>query len=574
MPVARRRRAFRRRVLIIAAAAAAAGLLALLTLPPRAHVLARPDWAATRVDVAGAYHIHTVLSDGSGTIADVAAAAAREGLRFVIITDHGDGTRILPPAYRDSVLCIDAVEVSTTGGHYVALGLAPTPYPLGGEPRDVVADVARLGGFGVVAHPYSPKRALQWDAWNLPFDGIEWMNADSERREAGVWQLASAAAHYPFRPPETIAALFRRPVSNLTRWDTLTRNRRVVGLAGADAHARIGWGGTERQGGITVAPLPSYQASFGAFSIHADLGRPLSGNAVDDARAVLEAVEAGHVYTSLDGLEHPAAFTFSAHSGARDAMQGDDLVLNGPVILRARVNDPYARLVLFRNGIPIAETVGGDATFHEPASPAVYRVEARRQEPAGAPALPWIVGNPIYVLASPRRKQAIGPPAAIVSSETLSGDSPGAWRAEHAPASVIELTPAARGMTADDQTLQLAFSLGTDARSSSYVAAVHEAPADLAGFDHLAFRASASRPLRLSLQLRDTSGRRWQRSVYIDPVARTIVVPFADMRPVGDDSIDAPDLATVRSILFVVDLTNALPGASGTIWLWEIRAAR
>jgi hypothetical protein len=96
----------------------------------------------------------------------------------------------------------------------------------------------------------------------------------------------------------------------------------------------------------------------------------------------------------------------------------------------------------------------------------------------------------------------------------------------------------------------------------------------MAGFDRLAFRASASRPLRLSLQLRDTSGRRWQRSVYIDPVARTLVVPFADMRAVGDDSISAPDLTTIRSILFVVDLTNALPGASGTIWLGDIRAAR
>ena len=45
--------------------------------------------------VYGAYHIHTLLSDGSGSVEEVAEAAARAGLSFVIITDHGNG-----PAHR------------------------------------------------------------------------------------------------------------------------------------------------------------------------------------------------------------------------------------------------------------------------------------------------------------------------------------------------------------------------------------------------------------------------------------------------------------------------------------------
>ena len=42
------------------------------------------------------------------------------------------------------------------------IGLPVAPYPLGGEARDVLEDVRRLGGFGIVAHPDSPKEALRW----------------------------------------------------------------------------------------------------------------------------------------------------------------------------------------------------------------------------------------------------------------------------------------------------------------------------------------------------------------------------------------------------------------------------
>ena len=57
-----------------------------------------------------------------------------------------------------------------------------SPYPLGGEPRDVIEDVHRLGGFGVAAHPDSPKPELQWREWTAPFDGIEIVNPDTSWR--------------------------------------------------------------------------------------------------------------------------------------------------------------------------------------------------------------------------------------------------------------------------------------------------------------------------------------------------------------------------------------------------------
>ena len=120
-------------------------LAAWFLAPPAARPLSPMPPGVTAVPVRGAIHIHTRRSDGdgTGTVDEVAAAAAAAGLKFIILTDHGDATReVDAPQYRGGVLAIDAVEISTDGGHVVALGLARSPYPLAGEPRDVLDDVA------------------------------------------------------------------------------------------------------------------------------------------------------------------------------------------------------------------------------------------------------------------------------------------------------------------------------------------------------------------------------------------------------------------------------------------------
>src|SRR5438876_8747406 len=66
--------------------------------------------------VAGVLHIHSSRSDGRGTVEQIAHDAARAGLKFIVITDHGDATRPPdPPVYREGVLCLDGTEISTSG---------------------------------------------------------------------------------------------------------------------------------------------------------------------------------------------------------------------------------------------------------------------------------------------------------------------------------------------------------------------------------------------------------------------------------------------------------------------------
>src|SRR5262245_9508119 len=284
---------------VTAALVAAVAVLTVASLPERSLALA----PASDGTIPGILHVHTNRSDGRSSPDEVAAAAARAGLKFLVFTDHGDATRTPdPPTYRSGVLCLDGVEISTTGGHYVALDLPASPYPLAGEPRDVVDDVRRLGGFGIAAHPDSPKTELQWSDWDAPFDGIELMNPDTSWRvwtqrasggaEAaatpGPWaarrRLAFSLLDYPFRPAETIARLMHLEPGHSAgpRWAALAAKRRLVALAGIDAHAQIAMRGDPGAGGFAL-PIPGYESSFRVLSVHVTTDRPMTGSAEADA---------------------------------------------------------------------------------------------------------------------------------------------------------------------------------------------------------------------------------------------------------------------------------------------------
>ncbi|MEO8077325.1 MAG: hypothetical protein ABI818_13420, partial [Acidobacteriota bacterium] len=379
-----------RKALFLTAAVLAAViffLLATLPQPPRA-VAWTGDPGLARRTIAGAYHVHTTRSDGAGDKAAVAAAAAKAGLRFVILTDHGDGTRRPdPPEYINGVLCIDAVEISTSGGHYVALGIGAAPYPLGGEPDGVVEDVARLGGFGVVAHPDSARPELAWTDWRPAFDAIEWLNADSEWRNETRGRLARVFFDYMLRPGPALASILDRPSASLARWDGLTARRPVVALAGHDAHGGIGR--TAESGRrASVLGVPSYAASFRSFSTRLVLHAPPSGDAAADATAVLRAMRGGRVFTAIDALAGPAVLDFHAvraGDGVETAM--GSVLPPGPESIVVNATLPAGgRIVLLRNGAELTSADRGELRIEEDHAEGAYRVEVRVPGAPGTPA--------------------------------------------------------------------------------------------------------------------------------------------------------------------------------------------
>lgn len=556
------------KVLALATAALCAAVLLFVaaTLPPRAARLAVPATPPARPTVAGVFHVHTTRSDGTGTVEAVAAAASRAGLRFVVFTDHGDATTPAAlPTYHSGVLCIDGVEISTSSGHYAAIGMRPSPYPLAGESRDVVEDVTRLGGFGVAAHPDSPKAALRWRDWAAPIEALEWLNGDSAWRDEPRARLARVLLSYPFRGPEALASMLSRPEAALAHWDALTKQRRVVALAGADAHARMGWqgGGDPYRGGASIE-APSYETVFRAFGIHVQLDRPLTGRAATDAMTIRSALAGGHLYSVIDALAAPAVFDFTARSGQFSARSGDELGLGGPVDLEAQVNAPAATLVLLENGHPVAESAS-PLHYRAAERTAVFRVEVRLPAAPGDVPVPWIVSNPIYVggFLAPRIERT-RVPARVTAPVPADAAS---WTIEREARS-----PA--GVTIESATtVTMAYALAPGEHGNQFAALAHHMTG-LEAYDRLSFRVSADKPMRLSVQCRAVSGRsqsRWQRSVYVDQVPREVSVFLDDMRPIGDGWSWQPQLAKVGTLLMVVDTVNTKPGTAGWVKLENVR---
>jgi len=541
--------------LLTAAFVAAVIFFLLATLPPRparTNVALSPE--LTRRTVSGAYHIHSTRSDGAADKDAIAAAASRAGLAFIILTDHGDGMRTPdPPAYLHAVLCVDAVEISTNGGHYVALDMQPAPYPLGGEPSAVVEDVKRLGGFGIVAHPDSPKSELAWKDWDAPFDGIEWLSADSEWRDESRARLGRVLFDYLLRPAPALASLLDRPVATFRHWDDLLSRRRVVGLAGVDAHGGIGRGMEE--GGKrrpALGTIPSYEASFRTFTTRAILDRPFSSDALSDGKELIAAIRSGRVFTLIDALASPG-FLGAESDGPGQAHV--DYAIGGGELFMVRAG---------HDSLPLQ--AGSAGRYELPATDitGVVRFEVRLPKAPGTPPIPWIVGNPLYFSSPSTDAPAPAPENVAVPLRT---DTP--WRVEKDPETQARVA-------ASGAEIRLEYTLAGDPRRSQFAAAAIDFQGHPSTFKAVRFSVAGSHPGRVSVQLRYPAGggERWGKSVYFEGESRAVTVPVAGMVPADLQKGNAPDTSTARSLLFVVDLTNARPGDSNAIIVSDVRLVK
>ena len=219
---------------------------AVLAPPGRSPPASRALPARLAAVCAAAIHVHTRPLDGTrtprrrrGRRREPRRAAVRHRAR-TMVTAPG---RRIRRAYRDGVLCIDAVEISTEGGHYVALGLAARRRIGSPASRATSSRTSRASAASaIVAHPESPKADLRWTR----LDAAVRRHRVAQRRQRVAGRARSVAAARARRcirsaAPETIAAMFDRPPAPFARWDSLARcTAASSGVAGHDAHARIG----------------------------------------------------------------------------------------------------------------------------------------------------------------------------------------------------------------------------------------------------------------------------------------------------------------------------------------------
>ena len=147
----------------IGAAEAAGWLPGALASAPAVPVAGdRPEWralpaAAGRTWLAGDLHAHTVHSDGSMTVPELAVHAVSRGLDFVAVTDHNTVSHhreLGPAAAAYGVTLVPGQEVTTPRGHAGVLG--DTGWIDFRTSADAWLDAAeRGGGLMSINHPFA-----------------------------------------------------------------------------------------------------------------------------------------------------------------------------------------------------------------------------------------------------------------------------------------------------------------------------------------------------------------------------------------------------------------------------------
>ena len=330
----------------------------------------------TYEDYVGVIHVHTTYShDAHGTFEDVVRIANAQRLDYVIITEHNtlQPRRDGKEGWHGAVLILIGMEISTRGGHYLAVNITDEIDRQKLTTQEIIDAVNRQGGLGFIAHPYFKNG--RWRDWTVTgFTGIEAYNVahdtlDENRLRLVLWTLTAPVGPFYF-------SILDRPYDPLAKWDALIRQYgRVVGIGSADAHEF-------HLAGLKFAP---YEVMFQIIRTHV-----LAPRGTLTGQAVYDALRQGHAYFSIELLAEAKGFTFVVEN-ARGivGVMGDEVAFEPE--LRLTISLPAAaQLALFRDGQELAETTA--QAWQVPVTqPGTYRLEATRH------GKPWIFSNPIYI---------------------------------------------------------------------------------------------------------------------------------------------------------------------------------
>ena len=342
-------------------------------------------------ELVGNIHIHSIASDGTGDIGEIASAAARSGLDFVIVTDHNTFQPKLEGLYNTVAVLIGQELHVADANHLLVIGGRRDLTPLAALPQDVIDAASADGALTFLAHPFErpgrvpPMRAIPWEDWAvMGYTGLELWNYMSEIKASLSSPLRTLAAAYA--PACVISGPF---AETLARWDELAQRRPVPVIGGSDAHAE--W--------FSIGPLRRqvhpYKHLFRCVNTHILVSSeaPL-GSLAELKRELYGALAAGHSFVAYDKLAGAKGFRFDLREGgAVVATMGDRAAWRPGLVIHATAPS-HCRMRLIGNGQVIMESDGTELQFAL-MRPGVYRLEALRRFAGSLRG--WIYSNPVYV---------------------------------------------------------------------------------------------------------------------------------------------------------------------------------
>ncbi len=334
-------------------------------------------------DYRGAIHVHSFLShDSQGTYEEILYAARAAGVSFLMMTDH-DSPRIFQEGLRgmhDGILVIQGMEISKGCGSrpcasLLALGLSSYFDHQSFTLKETIEEIERQGALAFIAHPTG------WHESELEsLTGMEIYDILDDALDK-KWQFPKLFfdllySHKKY-PEEVFLSIQDYPRSHLALWDRLQKIKKIVGIAGNDAHQNVN---------ILGRQVDPYVMSFRFVSTHL-LARELT------EASVLAALKEGHAYVAFDLLADPTGFFFTASSHGKETVMGElSKFTPGQTIT---VQSPLEGIiVLLKDGKQIAQCRCASLTYPIE-GPGVYRAEVFLKIQHRL--RPWIFSNPIYI---------------------------------------------------------------------------------------------------------------------------------------------------------------------------------
>ena len=561
---------------LAAAAGAVIWIRALLSGP--APLVGDTAVLGPRYRASGALHIHTSLSDGRGTPAEVVAAGRRAEADFILIADHN---RVDPemfdrlPRTPGDPLVILGSEVSTDAGHVLAIGIRPPTFRFSGTLGEVLDDIRHLGGCAFAAHPTSPRGETRFTRESEPGSwGVEIVNGDTAWREASPLALSLAAWTYPVRPAFALTRTLGAFGEERALWDRVLARRFAPAVGGTDAHGRIPLSRT------TSIPVPSYEALFGLVRTVVHLEEPLSEIPAIARATITRALCAGSSIVAIPSEADPAGFSFVARGVGGD-VRGPGATLRFAPGTTLRVAGPMPRGTVLRLIEAGKEVATGTGILDFPvASPGVFRAEAYLP----GETTPWILSNPISVLTEDgeqTRELAARPRAAgYVEGRTQLDrfERNTAFNPEHDPGSAVDepiLDPV--GGRGHGAAALLSFHLNPTPKPPVWCALVDRTRRDLSANTGVSFWMRADGEYRVWFQIRDLNPasadegtEAWFASVRTSTAWTLYNIPFASLRSINRTSDGSFDPKQIAHIVFVIDHGAMTFGSQGKVWIDDL----
>ncbi len=342
----------------------------------------------------GNLHIHSLYSDGTGSVREIAQSAKRVGLDFIILNDHAhmtDSLHLEEEGYYDDLLVLLGLEIGGRYHHCLAFDMKEMVAGQSLGPQEVIDSVNGQKGLCFLAHPFEKgmpfmERSIAY-TWNdLSVDGYTGIC---------IWNFSSRWKERVSGPLHGLfLLLFKSQMlkgpsrKTLSFWDASCQHRRVVAIGGSDAHAS-----SFRWGPVHFTPLV-YDHLLGSIDVHILLDVRLPTDPAEAKQEVYGALRQGRLFIAHENLGPARGFRFYyvSEGGLHLTMGEEGPFKPGELFIKTPSD---ARIRLLRDGSVQKEWHGREASFSVNEA-GVYRVEAyRRISFFGL--RPWIFSNPIYL---------------------------------------------------------------------------------------------------------------------------------------------------------------------------------